>query len=233
MIQACERYCNLGDAGISGDAQLLKEFTAHINQWGRKVWHMIFMAYGGWQYDDGNQLDLPAATTDLTANQTSIALPSSSLSVRGIEVKDTAGIWHALIAATEEQIREFQAMGEFHKTSGQPQYYQIVGQTVRLFPAADYTQSASFKVFFDRGSVAFSSDATSSTPGFVSEYHDILGIGASIEWLKIKQPTSGTLAILRGDLVEYELKLKAYYSMKFSQMFPPRLHVRDVMRDAV
>jgi hypothetical protein len=227
IIQACERYCNLGDAGISGVSQLLKEFTAHVNQWNRKVWHMIFMAYGGWQYEDANQTDLPAASATLTSGQTTYALPTGSLSVRGIEVKDQGGVWVALKPVTEERIRDVSSMGEFYKTSGQPLFYQVVGQTVRLFPAANYTQASSFKVFFDRGSVAFASTDTTATPGFVSEYHDILPIGASIEFLKIKVPDSSTLALLRADAQEYEKKITDYYSLKFQEMFPPRITVRD------
>lgn len=189
------------------------------------------MAYGGWQYDDSNQTDLPFASTTLTADQTTYALPTGALGVRGIEVKNTGSVWSSLLPITEEMIRERQAMGQFFSTSGTPQYYQLVGQTVRLFPASNYTQSASFKVSFDRGSVAFASTDTTTTPGFASEYHDIIPIGASIEWLKIKEPNSGTLANLRSDYAQLEKNLKDYYAYKFEQMFPPGLRVRDAVRD--
>lgn len=232
IIQACERYTALGDATISGTTQTLKEFTAHVNQHSRKVWHMIFMAYGGWQYDDGNQSDLPAATATLTSGQTSYALPTGALTIRGIEVKDTGNVWHQLKPITEEMIGEFGGMGEFFKTSGVPLYYQLVGQSIRVYPASNWTQASSWKVFFDRGSVAFANTDTTATPGFASEYHDILPIGASIEWLKINQPESTKLQVLRVDYAEYETKIKQFYTMRFQQMFPPRIRVRDALADA-
>lgn len=233
IIQACESYCNLGDTGISGNATLLKEFTRYINEVNSRVWHMIFMSYGGWQYDDGNQVDLPAASDTITSGQTSYALPPTALTVRGVEVKDEGGIWTPLVAITEEMIRDRQAMGEFFKTSGSPLYYQLVGNTVRIYPASNYTQAASFKVFFDRASFAFASDDTTDTPGFASEYHGILPIGASIQWLMSRRPESASLAQLKADFAVYEKNLKAFYQERFRQFFPPRIRTADIIREYV
>lgn len=191
------------------------------------------MSYGGWQYDDGNQTDLPFASTTLTADQVSYALPSGSLGVRGIEIKNAGAVWSPLLPITEEMIRERQAMGQFFNVSGVPMYYQMVGQTVRLFPAANYTQAASFKVSFDRGSVAFVYTDTTATPGFAAEYHDILPIGAAIEWLKIKEPNSATLTNLRIDYAALDKNLGEFYSSKFEQMFPPSLKIRDAMKEFI
>lgn len=233
IIQACEQKCGITDAGISGNAQLLKEFTGRVNKWNRKVWHIIFTSYGGWQYDDANQSDLPFASATLTADQTTYALPTGSLTVRGIEVKDEGDVWYPLTPVTEEQIREYQALGEFYKTSSRPLYYQLVGQTIRIFPASNYTQSSSLKVSFDRGSVAFASTDTTATPGFAGEYHDILPLGASLEYLSEKRPNDATTSLIRAEIQEYEAKIKQFYTTKFLAMFPPRIRVRDVLRDAI
>ncbi len=233
ILQACERYCHLGDTGITSVTQILKEFTAHVNMVNRQVWHDIFMAYGGWQYDDSNQTDLPSGSTTLTTDQVSYALPTGAIGVRGIEVKGNGSTWYPLKPATEEMIRQYQAMGYFYSTSGQPEYYQMVGETIRVFPAANYTQASSFKVFFDRGSVAFASSDTTKTPGFASEYHDIIPIGASIEWMKIYEPNGATLANLRIDFKNLQDRIRQFYTSRFEQMFPPKLRVRDAMLEAM
>lgn len=230
IIQACENYTSLGETGISGNSSLLKEFTRYINEVNSRVWHMIFTSYGGWQYDDANQTNLPAASDTLTSGQVSYALPTGALTVRGVEIKDQGGIWTPLTAITEEMIRDYQAVGEFYKTAAKPLYYQLVGQTVRIFPASNYTQASSFKVFFDRGSVAFASSDTTATPGFAGEYHGILPIGASIQWLISKRPDSGNLALLRQEYAVYEQKLKKFYQEKYRQMFPPRIKTADIIR---
>lgn len=197
------------------------------------MWHIIFTSYGGWQYDDANQTDLPFASATLTADQVSYALPTGSLTVRGIEIKDGGNVWYPLTPITEEQIREYQAMGEFYNTSSKPLFYQLVGETARIFPASNYTQNASIKVSFDRGSVAFASSDTTKAPGFAGEYHDILPLGASYDYLVEKRPNDTTTARIQGELQEYEQKIKQFYNMKFLQFFPPRIRVRDVVRDYI
>lgn len=233
LIQACEKYCNLGDATISGTAQDLKEFTANINEHLRRVWHTIFSAYGGWQYDDANQSDLPAATATLTADQTSYALPTNAITVRGVEVKNGGSTWYALKPITEEKIREYSAMGDFLKTSAQPQYYQLVGQTIRIYPASNYTQASSFKVFFDRGSVAFASTDTTATPGFASEYHNVLALGASMDWYMYKLPTSTTLPLITQKYERMMADIRYFYQLRFQEAFPARVTVRDAMRENI
>lgn len=233
MLQECERYCNLGSAGITGDTTKLADFTNFCNRASRGIWVDIFDSYGGWQYEDSNQTDLPASTATLTSGQLSYALPSGALTVRGIEVQNTSGIWHQLSPLTEERIRERQAVSEFHKTSGTPTYYQLIGNTLRLFPASDYTQASSLRVFYDRGSVAFATTDTTKTPGFDSEFHDLVSMIASYEYLKVKLPNDAVTNRLLNDVTLKRQSLKSTYSKKFAQMFPPRITVRDAMREAM
>lgn len=232
IIQACESYTSLLDAGISGQSAILKEFTRYINKANSTIWSWIFEAYGGWQYDDGNQTDLPSSTDTLTANKTAYALPTGSYSVRGIEIKDTGGSWTELFPMTEERIKQISAEGQFLNVSSVPRYYTLVGQTVKIFPAANYTQAASFKVFYDRGTVAFASTDTTATPGFIADFHDAVPCGASLEWLKVQKPDSSTTTRLINDWADFEKRIKSYYSQKFKEMFPPRITVRDATREA-
>lgn len=224
--------CNLGPAGISGNSSLLTDFTAYANNALRSIWHLIFKSFGGWQYDDNNQTDLPSGVIDLNSNQTSYALPPGALTVRGIEILSSDGsTWRKLLPITEEQIRDRSAVGEFFNTSSTPVYYQLVGPSVKLYPAANYTVTGGFKVFFDRGSVAFASSDTTATPGFASEYHDLVGIESSIMHLEIKSPSDPTLAGLRLRRQDRRNDLKEFYNKRFREMFPTRLTARDPARE--
>lgn len=231
VIQSCEAICNLGDAGITGDTQLLKEFTRYINKAGSSIWTWIFSSYGGAQYDDAGQGDLPSATDELTINKTKYALPSGAITIRGVEVKNQGGVWEQLLPINDEQIQQMSSIGEFMKTSGQPRFYKWVGETIFSLPASNYTQAASWKVFFDRGSVAFASSDTTKTPGFSSEFHDALPIGASIEWYKIHKPDSNTLQELKVEWKEWENKIRDFYMTRYWQMFPPRIKERDATQE--
>jgi len=233
IIQLCEDYCNLGNTGISGNAILLKKFTAYANETNREIWSVIFQHYGGWQYDDSNQTDLPIAKTALVANQTTYPIPLGSYTVRQMEWLDEDGNWNKLQPLTTEQIADHFAISEFEKTPGSPKYYSMLNDTVTLYPAADFSQADSLKVYFDRGSHDFVSTDTTATSGFIAEFHGVIPVGASMRyWFSKPQGTDAYNKLT----VEYEKMKKNigdYYMLKFKEKFPPRMTMRDYLRDNI
>lgn len=221
IIQLCEFNCGLGDTGISGNSTLLKQFTALSNIAMSEVWHIIFASMSGWQYDDSNQTDLPQATQNLSVGVSKYALPSAALSVNRVEVKDNSGNFWKLQPLDLKEIGI--GIDEFLETDGMPRYYRLLGSTIELFPApaaANVTTSNGLKVYFDRGGVAFVSTDTTATPGFASEYHDLIPVKTSIKWLQVNKPDSATLAALKTDEVKRETQLVDYQTSKFKDKKP-------------
>lgn len=232
IIQGCEFYTDLGDTIISGSTNTLKHFTRLINNANKIIWVEIFKSYGGWQYDDSNQSNLPSASDTLTSGQTSYALPTDALTIKGVEVKNATGVWTKLTPITLEQIQEISPLGEFQDTSSVPMYYYPVGRTVKIFPASNWTQASSFKVFFDRGSVNFSHTDTTAVPGFEPEFHNLLAIGGSLEWMRVKKPTSPATALLATQWYEGLNAVRKFYSERYADFGPTRISVRDEVRFA-
>lgn len=212
IIQEVERYINMGATWISGDTDRLREFTSYANKKGRQVWHWIFLAQGLWRYDDSNETDLPEATTDLADGTAKYSLPTDALTVRRVEIKDGSGNWDRISQLVEDDIEG--AISEYYEDDGTPQHYRLVGNTIELFPAPDYAQAASLKVYFDRECVDFVYNATTTTPGFASAYHEVIPVGMAIEWLKIKTPNSPTLQFLREEWARFEKEITEFYSMR-------------------
>lgn len=225
IIQACERLTLLGDGGISGNSQLLKDFTARINGASSRVWSVIFRNHGAWKYDDGNQADLPQGSDTLTAGQSTYALPEEALTVDRIEVKDSAGNYIKLVPITEQEL--IPSVDEYMENANTPYAYRLLGRTVELFPASSYTLASGFKVYFTRGSVAFDSGDTTETPGFCSEYHEILPILASLDWMYVNKPNSPSIVHLTNQERELMAELGNYYSKRWRDHQPK---VRPVNR---
>lgn len=219
IIQNIEAMTDLGSTYISGDATRLKEFTNLVNRVGHRVWHVIFTSSGNWQYDDGNYTDLPSSATDLVSGTAKYAIPSDALTIQRIEAKDQAGNWFVVYPMTKEELTNI-AVDEYMDVNGIPVNYRMVDSTIELFPAPSYASSGGLKVYFDRDSVDFASDDTTQTPGFASPYHEIIPIGASIEWLKIKQPTTPTLGALIADYAKLEASVKEFYGERFKNKKP-------------
>lgn len=210
LIQGCERQCNLGDTGISGDDQRLKEFTAFINEGQRKIWGWIFSVYSGWVYDDKNQTDLPQATCDMVNGTGKYSLPTKALTIKKVSVKNSSGNWYDLSPFTLEDLKGT-PLPEWHDVNSTPNYYRLVGNTIELKPAPNYDSTAGLKVYFDREGVDFASTDTTDTPGFASIFHELLSVYGSIQWLKIKEPESGTLKILMNEWQRGEIDIKEFY----------------------
>lgn len=224
IIQTIESLTDLGDTYISGDTSRLKDFTNKTNRVQHRVWHLIHTATGNWSYDDNNQTDLPVATTDLVSGQLTYTIPSEALTVERVEVKDESDNWIRLTPITDEKIPG--AIEEFQDTDSDPVYYKLKGNVITLYPSADYSQADSLQVYYDRASVDFSYDDTTATPGFASVYHDILPIGASIEWYKVKQPQSPTLQVLLQDYARLEMNIREFYGRRFKD-YKPRISRRQ------
>jgi len=220
IIQTIEYLCDFSPATISGDATKLKQFTASINQAQHNVRHLIFLTTGNWEYDGGNHIDLPSATTSLDAGVKRYLMPPDALTMQRLEIKDINGNLSRLKPISKELIKG--SLDEFMKEPGTPTYYRLVDNTIELFPAPNYTQADSLKMYFDRADTDFLTSDTIKTPGFASLYHKIIPIKASIEWFKIKQPQSQTLAILLQDELKLQKEIVEFYSRRFKD-YKPRI----------
>ena len=149
----------------------------------------IINADGTWEYDDTNYTDLPVGTGTLVEAQESYSFSSEYLQVQAIKVKDVSGNWIIV-----ENIDQFSdnlggiAIEEYFSATGLPQYYDILGDTVRLYPAPTSTAvtlSAGLKVHFKRTADLFTSaQVTTGTkePGLPSPYHVLLAYFAAIPY---------------------------------------------------
>lgn len=216
----------------------LKAITRAVNKWGKIVWSWIFEAYGGWLYDDSNNTDLPTATTTITANQVDYSVPATALTIRGLEIKTSGGSWYPLQPITEEQIRQKGiAEAQFMNTPGQPAFYLAYANSFKIYPACNYTQAASLRVSFSRGSTQFASTDTTKSPGFVSEFHEVLAVGAAYEYairkglpnaLDLEQQLYGRFT--RSGVIPnsgYMGRIKSYYQQRYQEMFPSRMTSQD------
>ena len=214
IIQQIEYRIGIGDAGISGDATLLKQITGQVNDFYRKATQIIITADGRWQWDDTNQTDQPIATTSLVDEQNDYTIMSSSpsedqdwLQIERVEMKDSNGIWTRI---TPVDLRDFgSAVGERFKTSGTPIYFDFNGASIKLYPTPNYDSTDGLKVWFTRAPLEFASTDTTKRPGFSSLFHEYLVFGPTYLWEKYKQ--SGNPEQTKRDMTEMEINMAKFY----------------------
>jgi len=233
ILQRCEDFCGLDFGDITDNTAEKQRFTNYVNDAMDDVWHIIFDNYAGWQFDDANKSDLPIATTDLSNSDSKYALPTEAVTVKDIEFQQDDGQWRQLHPLTAEQISEVEAEDEFLESDGTPQYYKVVGETIEVYPAPDYSKSNALKVYFDRSMVDFATDDTSEEPGFAEPYHILIPLKATIRWREINTPDDSTLSRLQQKAIKKERELANFYNSRWEDDKPPQMMVGDSVRSSI
>src|SRR3989344_5005180 len=141
IIQNIESLCNLGDAGITGNTNLFLKVTGFINNAYNKVAIAMLQADKKWRWDDFNYTDLPRGTTTLVNGQRDYTLPAATsggnaatlLGLQKIAVLDT-GSQERVLKLTNKSEAD---LNNQYSNSGLPRFYKLVGNSIKMWPAAD------------------------------------------------------------------------------------------------
>ena len=222
IIQAIEGLLAMEADTIANNSTLLADFTRRVNARYSRVDHIIFEAHGTWKYDDSNKTDLPVATTDIVNDQQDYEIPDDALQLDRVEIKDTNGNWSKLTPIDKSMVSD--AMPEFYKTAGLPIYYDAEGHSVMLYPKPSTNYMGvkdALQLYFSRSSTSFTYTNTSTEPGFAKPFHQMLPIGAALDyaisyemWEKVNQ--------LRAEWRDLEVGLRKHYGRRAREL-PPRL----------
>jgi hypothetical protein len=184
VIQACEDFLGFDSGDISGNSDLLQRFTRLINDRYYLISNKMWKSAGDWQFDDRNATTLPVATTDLVADQQDYTLPSTAQKIERVEVMNNNGNYYVIYPFDESQVPRT-AMSEYYATAGAPEYYDIKGESLVLYPkpgAGFVTLVNGLKVYASRNITEFNSTATTQEPGFAVNFHRLLPLGACIDY---------------------------------------------------
>lgn len=164
------------------------QITVEVGAAADRITALIMQSDGRWQWDDENLTDLPIATTALVASQQDYTLAVAHLQIVRVEIQDQTGNWTKLMPIDSADVyggamENFPVIGAGSSATGLPQYYDKIGNSFFLYPAPNYSQAASLKIWFKRGPLKFdyttgkftdASGSTASSPGFNSLYHELM-----------------------------------------------------------
>ena len=195
--------------GSFPNADLLISINKAVNY----VAAIVLMADKRWRWDDSNQTDLPIGTAALVANQQDYSISSTHLIIERVEIKDADGNWHLLDHIDQSALKGYdkEAMSEHQETAGTPTEYDLIGDSIFLYPKPSYSQAASLKIYYGRGPSEFTDaqiwtnyalDGT-KTPGFNTLFHDLIPLIVSYEYCSIfhTERVGAILALIQGNNV--------------------------------
>jgi len=234
LIQDCEDLLGMSANDIAGDATLLKTFTKNINGWYRRVNSWIWRKISDWEYDDSNFTDLPIAICNLVDTQQDYEIPSVAQKIDRVEVLDDSGDYRLLLPMDKSQI-QIEAMSEYLETPGLPKYYDLVGRSLMLYPkpaSGDVTLTNGLKLYFSRDISEFPSTATTIGPGFVSNFHRILSLGATLDYCIGYMPDDvNKINNLRAELNNMKEELEEFYTTEHRGMGRAKIKPKRFLYD--
>jgi len=217
----------LSFVGISDTSQYpIVQFIRNANSWYRKADSWVWEAAGTWEFDDSNWTDLPVATSTLVDGQQDYTLPSTARKIDRAEVLDASENYQKLIPFDKSQIGD--AMDEFMETDGLPKYYDLVGNSILLYPApatASVTVAKGLQLYFVRDISEFGVTDTSTEPGFDNHFHRIVSLGASYDFC-LANGIDDRKKDVRGEIEQLHSELKEHYGFTNREM-KPRILPRD------
>lgn len=181
------------------------------NRWYYKAITWILKANRTWEFDDTNLTDLPIATTTMVASQKDYALPTDLLKLIRVEVKDASGNFQTLDPINQDDIKV--GLTEFQETDGMPKYYDIIGNSVFLYPSPSSSQTtltSGLKLYYSREVDAFTSSDTTQEPTIAEPFHRILSYGASFDWFVARGNTQKA-GLMRQELAVFQKELRDFY----------------------
>lgn len=212
LIQECEIKL-FGDNGygkISGDSNLLLQFTSRLNRALEKEKILAFTADGTWQEDDSNYTDFDIATTNLTVSQQDISFNADQMIIEKILVKDSAGTWHELkpFNETDEDAKTYFE----NPSTGFPTKYNKRGKSLIFNTIPSYSVEGGVKAYFKRGPSYFTSTDTTKVAGIPSILSPYLVVNACMGYAKDRSLANKNDFI--NDNVAWELEVKSHYSRR-------------------
>lgn len=222
LIQECEFWTGLGDAGISGNTTLLKQITSRINRAYDKVLPIVLSHSDKLRWDDTNHTNHPIGYVNIASdtNDYQVLVDGGGLSILNITdvmalPASTATEYQTLHRMTLDDPRALRAMSPNPTDLGVPSAFVEKNNTIFLDVKPNYAATNGLKIFFERIPDYFTSADTTQTPGIPAQFHMLLALHASKDWLVVYKPESVTLITsLNGEIAKMERNLQRATSQR-------------------
>lgn len=179
----------------------LKAKARRVNAALDRFFTLAFQAGGMWSYDDPSNDTLPIQTINVTSGTSDYnwgTFTSEIINILRIELANTstADVF-TVLKRLERGNYPITALDEIYSSTGIPEYYDLVGEYIRLYPTPNYAATAGLRVYLERNRVAFASTDTTKTlpvPSIFSHY--ICNLAALPYLIEQDKPQVNSIAAL-------------------------------------
>lgn len=205
-----------GTQSVTTSSFPLKTKTREINQALANFFVLAQMYSGNWKVDDTNHSGTPEHTINLVSGTRAYTFTTDSssneiLAIDRVEITDSSGNTKRLQQLNRSVITD-EGMSEFMETTGEPEFYDIVGKTVTVYPAPNYNATGGLKLFNERAGSYFADTDTTKVAGIPRVFHEYLVIRPAYFFCATKGLSQAKF--LQIELAKMEEAIKEFYQTR-------------------
>jgi hypothetical protein len=208
-----------GNSAVLNTDYSLTDRTRNVNIALDETVAELFKADPNFMWDDTTNPDFPIAVIDLEANRDNYVLPDSSLVFNRVRIKDSTGSFQTLTPCLRRELSDSEL-----DSTGTPSKYYKIDNAIFPIPVPDYGADNGVEIEFQRGANHFATNDTTKSPGFASQFHQILSISASLRYA-MANGMSEKVSMLSGMKERILLEIREHYQLR-SPDERPRLKLR-------
>ena len=214
LIQQLEDRTNT--QSVTTSSFPLKTKTREINQALANFFVLAQMYSGNWKVDDTNNSGKPEHTINLSSGTGEYTFTTDSaskeiLAIDRVDCEDANGNTIRLKQLNRALIDDTGVEG-FMNVAGTPEFYDIVGKTIRLYPKPNYTRSSALKLFTERAGTYFADTDTTQTAGIPRAFHEYLVLRPAYYFCATKGLPQAKF--LQVELAKMEEAIKEFYQSR-------------------
>ena len=181
IIQNIEKECGFDYGEISGNTELMQEFTNSINTAHDDLLDIGFKNSGTWQLDDSNHTDYPFIHTSLVSGQRDYTFLNDEngnliLDIERVMVADSTGTYREIhpvdIQTKNSNQSDTSSLIDGQNLTGVPTRYDKTANGILLDLIPNYDLSRGLKVFINREGSYFTTSDTVKKPGVPGLLHE-------------------------------------------------------------
>lgn len=217
LVQLYEREIGTNRGVVTGDTQLLKEFTADANEALDDALVIALEASGAWQFDDSNHTDYPIITTNLVSGQRSYTFTIDEnsnviLEIYKVMVADSSGDFHEIKPIDVQSEADTSTFYDGNDSSGVPGRYDKTANAVFLDPVPNYNSIGGLKVYINREASYFAYTDTTKKPGFPGIFHKYFYLRPALGFARRNSLVSEPK--LQGEVLLIEQNMREYFGRR-------------------
>lgn len=213
-----EKEIGLNRTDISGNSNLLKEFTADVNLALDDYFRLAITATGKWQLDDSNHTDYPVIYANIVSGTQdySFTADSSSNLIQDIYKvailqTATATLYQEIYPIDAQSDDDAEYLVSDDTTGGIPDRYDKTANAIFLSPTPNYSVTNGIKIYINREPSYFVSTDTTKKPGFTIE-QSYFYMKPALEYARRKSLSNERK--IKERVLEMERNIVDYYSKR-------------------